>query len=385
MATALDGVKILDMSRLLPGGYCSMLLADLGCEVIKIEEPGKGDYYRDMIPGAFEGVSRNKKSVTLNLKKKQGREIFLQLSKKADVILESFRPGVVDRLGVGYNDVKSVNPEIIYCSISGYGQTGSRRNVSGHDANFQGVSGVLSISGDLEGPPAIPSGLSIADLNSSMFAAVSILAALLEKEKLGVGQYIDVSMTDVMVSWMGRYLVEYLNTGKPSKEEMFNRPGYGVFKTKDEKYITLACLEDNFWNNLVDFFGPQSELSKDSYKTLPERMKERKKIQSVLELEVIKYTQEQWLQIFHERDIPGGPVNMLDEVTHDLHLQERGLFSWLDNSDSGKSLQVRFPVKFTHLKTEIRSNPPKLGEHTEFILKEMGIIDLDLLRNEGVI
>ncbi|MCG2775009.1 MAG: CoA transferase, partial [Desulfobacterales bacterium] len=223
----LSHIKIIDLSELVAGPYASMLLGDLGAEVIKVERVGQGEANRALGQEFFNGVNRNKKSLCLDLKSKQGQEIFHRLSATSDIILEGFRPGVVKRLGVDYETIKSMNSRIIYCSISGFGQDGPYRERPGHDINYMGVAGALSINGWLEPPPT----LAISDVASSLFAVTSILAALMERERTGEGQYIDISMTDVLVSLVGAFCGEYY-TNHPKMEFNFTLGGsYGVFKT----------------------------------------------------------------------------------------------------------------------------------------------------------
>lgn len=227
MNQPLSGLRVLDLSILLPGPYCSMLMADLGAEVIKVEAPKTGDYIRETNPWGYQSLNRNKKSLTLNLKHPRGREIFCRMTEGADVILEGFRPGVTARLGIDYEKVCQVNPRIIYCSISGYGQTGPYRDRAGHDINYLGVAGVMSLSGEPGGEPVINNGVAVVDLCSSMFAFGGILASLVYRLQTGVGQYIDVSMTDSVLSWLTHEASRYLMGGWVSEKTALLGPAYG--------------------------------------------------------------------------------------------------------------------------------------------------------------
>jgi len=255
---ALSGIRVLDLTRLLPGPYCSMMLADLGAEVIKVEEVGRGDYIRQSPPirkkesALFLSLNRNKKSMSLNLKMPRAREIFYDLVRTADVVLEGFRPGVMEKLKLGYTDLKSINPKIIYCSISGYGQNGPYAQRAGHDLNYLSIAGVMSITGTRDGRPIIP-GVQIADIGGGgLLAAFCILAAVVSRAKTGRGQSIDVSMMDGAFSWLsmhaGKYFADAILPG-PSSELLSGRYAcYNIYRTKDGKYMSLGALEPQFWS-----------------------------------------------------------------------------------------------------------------------------------------
>src|SRR5574341_1944832 len=253
----LQDFKILDLTRLIPGGYATLILADLGAEVLKIEDMDSGDYSRWMEITIeeygiyFHALNRNKKSMKLNIKAEDGKKIFKKLVEKGyDTIVESFRPGVMDRLGIGYNTRREINPRVMFCAISGYGQNGPKKEKALHDLNWLAVSGALSITG--EGAPAIP-GIQIADTISALFSVISILAANIARGKTRQGQFIDVSMTDRLISLLSIHLIKYLVDGEiPEGARMhFNGqfPCYRIYQTKDEKYMTLAALEKKFWEN----------------------------------------------------------------------------------------------------------------------------------------
>ncbi|HWN97786.1 MAG TPA: CaiB/BaiF CoA-transferase family protein, partial [Blastocatellia bacterium] len=264
MPQALDGIRILDLSRMLPGPYCSMMLGDLGAEVIKVEEPRIGDptrHTRPLVNGqsaAFALVNRNKKSIAIDLKQPDGRDLFLKLASTADCVLEQFRPGVVERLGIGYPAVSEINPRIVYCSLTGFGQDGPHRDRSGHDLNYLALSGVLGLTTDERGKPVIP-GVQVADLAGGMIAAFAILAALLARERTGRGQYVDVSMFDVMVSMLPVPAAHHF-AGKTmpvgGKYVLSGAyPFYSVYETSDQEFMTLGALEPKFWANFCKTVG----------------------------------------------------------------------------------------------------------------------------------
>jgi crotonobetainyl-CoA:carnitine CoA-transferase CaiB-like acyl-CoA transferase len=267
MAGALDGIKVLDFSRLLPFEYCTMMLADLGAEVLKVEEPKKGDYMRWLPPkNKKEGyifllANRNKKSMTLNFNTEKGREIVYRLIKKYDVLFESFRPGIMDGFGLGYKDLKEINPRLVYCSSTGYGQTGPYKDKAGHDANYIAVAGILGVTGRHTGAPIIP-GIPVADMSIGIFSAYAILAGLMARDRTGKGQHIDVSMTDCMVSYntiplAHQFAGQEYGMGKSSGslEITGHALWYNCFETRDGKYLFLGNLEKKFWTNLCKAIG----------------------------------------------------------------------------------------------------------------------------------
>jgi len=258
MRQALENVRVLDLSRMLPGPFASMMLGDLGAEIIKVEEPRTGDPTRWSLPliagqsAAFLQVNRNKKSIAIDLKRDEGREIFLKLAERADVVLDQFRPGVVDRLGVGYAAVSEVNPRIVYCSLTGFGQDGPHRDRSGHDLNYLALSGVLGLTTDERGKPVIP-GVQVADLAGGMIAAYGIIAALYARERTGRGQFVDVSMYDVMMAMLPVPAAQYFAGATLKVGDKYGLSGaypfYNVYETGDGRFMTLGALEPKFWEN----------------------------------------------------------------------------------------------------------------------------------------
>ena len=320
-ALPLDGLRVLDLSRLLPGGFCSMLLADFGADVIKVEDTGMGDYVRwsppyydgaeDTAKGAlFLALNRAKRSIRIDLKHEQGKEVLLRLARDADVLLESFRPGVLDRLGVGYERLRSVNPRLVYCAITGYGQDGPNRDRSGHDMNYLGLNGVLGLTGDADGPPVQAAG-QIADLGGGgLMGALGIMIALRERERSGEGQFVDASMFDGSLSWLALVAAEYFGTGRAPRRGQLQLAGsltcYRPYACSDG-YVTLGALEPKFWRawclgvgreDLVDHaFDPPGS---DAHRAVTEIFASR--------------TREQWRQFASEHDCCLEPVLELDEA-----------------------------------------------------------------------
>ncbi|EKN66972.1 Formyl-CoA transferase [Neobacillus bataviensis LMG 21833] len=370
---ALAGIRVLDLTRLLPGPYSTLMLGDLGAEIIKVEEKGRGDYTREMLRGIYYSVNRNKKSISLDMKKHEGRQIIWDLAKVCDVVIEGFRPGVVERLGVDYETIKKVNPEIIYCSISGYGQDGPYRLEPGHDLNYLAVAGTMSIPGQLGQPPN-RSGLPVADLSSAMFATVSILAALMARTRTKKGQYIDVSMTDGVFSWastrLGDYMIDQEMT--PAEEMEHISATNDLFETKDGKRIALGVLEDPFWIGLCKSIGREELLYDKRYKTNELRKENKHSLHKLLMDVFIQKDQAVWMEELLANKVPASKVNNAEEAFHDPQLQARGMVERLFVPALHKEIyQVPFPVKFSETPAEIKFAPPELGEHTEEILKSV--------------
>lgn len=356
-----------------------MLLADLGAEVIKIERPGLGDPAR-MMPGFFNSLNRNKKSLTLNLKEPAAREILMRLTEGADVFMEGFRPGAVERLGIDYPKMKKVNPGLIYCSISGYGQEGPYKELPGHDVNYQAMAGMLGCFEDKSGGVITPK-LAVGDLSSAMFAALGILTALIARGKTGQGQYIDVSMFDGLVSWMGTQFGEFFETGRT---ESFFDAGYGTYRAQDGKYLTLGiAYEDWFWERLCKAVGLDdlTSLSVLDRQTISQDLAAR------LESVFLEKPRDEWIRILEAADVPAAPVKELAEVAEDPHLAFRSMLEE-QTLESGQTIrQIGFPIKLSRNPGSIRTPPPELGRHNSQILEALGYSksEIEAFRKGGVI
>jgi crotonobetainyl-CoA:carnitine CoA-transferase CaiB-like acyl-CoA transferase len=368
---------MLDLSRLLPGPYCSLLLADLGMEVLKVEDPELGDYMRKMGPirkqdsAYFLAVNRNKKSMTLNLKVIEGKEIFYKLINSYDVALESFRPGVMDRLGIGYEELKKRNPRLILCSLSGYGQDGPYRERSGHDINYMGLGGVLELIGEKNQAPVIP-GVQIADLAAGgMMSAIAILAAVVHRQKSGEGQYLDVSMLDGVISWLSIHAGKYfMDEELPERGEMIlggRYACYHVYQTKDGRYMALGALEPKFWESFCETIR-RRELILKQYLEGQEQLRLIEEIQKLFKTK----TQKEWVELFKNADACCEPILNLEEVFHHPHVLHRQMVKELEHPVEGKTRQVGNPIKSSQFSFEINTPPPRWGEHTMEVLKEIG-------------
>ena len=374
---------MLDLSRLLPGPYCSLLLADLGMEVLKVEDTEQGDYMRTMGPirkkdsAYFLALNRNKKSMTLNLKVKEGKEVFYNLTNSYDILLEGFRPGVMDRLGVGYQDLKKRNPRVIFCSLSGYGQEGPYRERSGHDINYIGLAGILEVTGAKQGPPIIP-GVQIADIGGGgMMAAIAILAASIHREKTGEGQYLDVSMLDSAISWLSIHAGKYfMDKELPKRGEMHLSGRYAcyqVYPTEDGRYMSLGALEPKFWKNFCETIGRRDFILKQFI----EGEEQLRIIEEVQKLFKTK-TQKEWVDLFKNVDACCEPILTLEEVSHHPQVLHRQMVKELEHPVEGKTQQIGSPIKSSQFSFEVRTPPPAWGEHTIEVLKTIGYSEEDI-------
>ncbi|BEQ14763.1 CaiB/BaiF CoA transferase family protein [Desulfoferula mesophila] len=323
----LSDIKILDLSALLPGPYCTMLLAAMGAQVLKVENPRGGDLMRRMSPGSFEYLNCQKELISLDLKSSRGRDLFLSLASECQVLVEGFRPGVADRLGVDFDSVAAAVPGIIYCSISGYGQDGPYKDLPGHDLNYMGLTGVLSISGDPNsGRPEFPSGPQYSDLAGSLFAVNAILAALIGQGKSREARWLDVSIAEATgMLIMPRYL-EYLERGKPSKEAFMARGPYGVFQTLDGKYLTLGIVEDHFWVNFCRAAGLEELAVDPELQGWQARNRHAARVKPILERVFQTRSREDWLKTLIAADVPVAPLHDLDQWAQDPQLLARGFF-----------------------------------------------------------
>jgi crotonobetainyl-CoA:carnitine CoA-transferase CaiB-like acyl-CoA transferase len=394
MAGAFAGLRFLDLSRLLPGPYCSLLFADLGAEVIKVEEPGRGDYARRTPPywgesdvGAyFLLLNRNKKSVSIDLKAEDGKAIFRRLARTADVLLESFRPGVMDRLGLGWEALHAENPRLVYCAISGYGQDGPYRGLVGHDVNYMGYAGALSVTGPRHGAPLTP-GVQVADLGGgALMAAFSIAAALHHRQASGQGQFVDVSMTDGVVSWLIPHLAAFFATGRvPERAESRLNGGwpcYGVYETADGGHVTLGALEPKFWANFCQL------VDREDLRPLQHvEGAARDRVEEELRRLFRSRTRAEWVTLLHEADVCAGPVLDLGEVVRDPQLVQRGLFTTVEHPKLGVVPQVAFPVHLSETPGRVVTPPPALGEHTDDVLRGLGYdpATIAAFRRDGVV
>jgi alpha-methylacyl-CoA racemase len=380
----LDGVRVLDLSRLLPGGFCSLLLADFGADVLKVEDTGLGDYIRWATPfyeGAedsaksalFLALNRGKRSMRLNLKSAEGREVLLRAVGEADVVLESFRPGVLDRLGVGYEAMREVNPAIVYCAITGYGQDGPNRDRSGHDMNYLGLVGLLGLTGDAGGPPVQPAG-QIADLGGgALMAAFGILAALRERDRSGEGQLVDVSMADGALSWLGmvaaRYLAEDVVPRRGDLELAGSLACYRPYACADG-WVTLGALEPKFWQAWCRGVGREDLVAQQFARPGSDAHRE---VEAIFRAR----TREEWRAFASEHDCCLEPVLELDEALDSELVRAREMVVELDQPGAQRPVRLLgVPVKLSRTPGDANRAPgPALGEHTREVLAALDYDD----------
>lgn len=386
----LDGLRVLDLSRLMPGPLCTMILGDLGADVIKVEQPEIGDYARSAPPllgntgSAFLMLNRNKRSITLNLKKAEGQEILRKLAAKADVFVESYRPGVAERLGVGYPAISQVNERIIYCSISGFGQSGPYRDLVGHDLTYTAYSGAIGATGSKDGPPVIPA-IQVSDIQAAMYATIAITAALYRREKAGKGEFIDISLMDAAVASMIMPMSFHLAGESTERGSSFlsgGAPFYNIYETADRKYVAIAPLEPKFWIELCSVL----RLEKYQDKQLTSEA-EANRIREDLAGIFRQKTRDEWVKILKEREIPCAPIYDVREVLADPHVRSRKMIFEMETEAFGRLNQLATPIRVSHSPLTARSPPPRLGEHTLQILQELGysMSDVERLKSAGAI
>jgi crotonobetainyl-CoA:carnitine CoA-transferase CaiB-like acyl-CoA transferase len=370
----LQSIRVLDLSRLLPGPFCTMLLADFGAEVIKIEAPELGDYARHYEPKIdensvmFHSLNRNKKSVTLDLKTDEGKDQFLQMVGKADVVVESFRPGVMKRLGLDFPVLEKINPRLIYCAISGYGQTGPYAEMPGHDINYISYAGLLELMGEKDGKPIVPA-VQVADLAGGAYPAVTgILLALLEREKSGKGQFIDISMMDGVISLLQSTLPNYLMKNIPSKrgEQMLSGglACYEVYQTKDGRWLAVGALEMKFWRVFCQKIGKPEWIP-----LLNEPDEVQYKLKHDIQTVMYTKTLAEWMDIFEDAEACVSPVLTFTEMVNHPQVQARRMFETIEQ-DGIPVKHIGIPIKLSRTPGKIRSAAPKLGEHTEYYLNQ---------------
>ncbi len=400
MALAFEGIKILDMSRLPPCSMCTQYFADLGADVLKIEatagagdravgwgsEPSPQKDEEGIRTAAYNTVNRNKKSLGLNLKTPEGRQIFYKLAEKADVVFEGNRPGATKRLGVDYDTIKKINPRIIYCSLTGYGQDGPYAQFAGHDITYAATSGVLNLIGEAGKPPTIPLNF-VGDLaGGTLHAIIAILSALVARDKTGKGQYVDVSITDAAIALLGLLTVYYFQDGLVTQRGTgpFDGkfPDYGSYETKGGGYIAIGCIEPYFWENLCH------ELGVEEFVPCPTKLNRKTaEMRAALKRIFLTRTKEEWFDLLSAKNIPVAKVYSMDEVFKDPHVLARKMLLDLPHPTLGSVKQVGFPIKYSETPMQVRSFAPFYGQNTGETLAGLGYTaaEIDDLRKKGVV
>jgi CoA:oxalate CoA-transferase len=390
---SLSHIKVIDVSRFLAGPFCTMLLADMGAEVIKIETPGRGDetrYQGTVIKGEswyFVGLNRNKKSLTLDLKSPEGREIFFQLVKKADVVVENFRPGVMRNLGLDYESLRKVNPGVVYCGISGFGKDGPYHLRPAFDFIAQGISGFMSVTGFPDREP-VRTGIPVSDSVAGIYGAYGILAALLARQQTGKGQEVQTSLIDGMISILGFQADRYFATGTITERGGNDHPvssPYGTFKASDG-YINIAPAGDPMWERLAQALGLKDLIGDPRYKTTELRRLHRKELNEIINEITVKRTMAEWIEYLNQEGIPCGPIYNLAQTFADPQIKHQEMVLDLEQP-SGTVKTLGFPVKMSDTPARIYRPAPQLSQHTEEILSELGFSGEKIkeLKEKGVV
>jgi crotonobetainyl-CoA:carnitine CoA-transferase CaiB-like acyl-CoA transferase len=396
MTLPLAGIRILDLTQAMAGPFCTMILGDMGADVIKVEPPGRGEMSRKAMgffmkgddTAAFLAINRNKRSVTLNLKAPEGRQIFTDLVRDADVLVENFRPGVTANLGIDYERLAAANPRLIYASISGFGQTGPHALRAGFDLIAQGMSGVMSVTGEPHGDP-VKCGIAISDLGAGLFCAFGILNAYIARQRTGHGQYIDTSLFEAALALSVWETAELWATGRvPQAFGSAHRltAPYQAMRTQDG-YVTVGGNNHRLWVRLCETIGRPDLLEDERFATNDDRMANREQLAEELDKTLQTATTAEWVRRFEEAGFPAGPIYNYQEVFEDPHTIERGMLEQYDHPVEGTVNTLGIPVKLSKTPGSVRLHAPLLGEHTDDVLLEAGIDDerIAALRDEGVV
>ena len=380
MPEALEGVRVLDCSQILAGPFCSMLLADMGADVIKIEKPNGGDDTRRMGPpfidtesAAFLAMNRNKRSIVLNFKEQSGVQAMKTLVKDADIVIENYRTGTMARLGLGYEDLKNINPGIIYCSISGFGRTGPYANRGGFDLVAQGMSGLMSITGVPDSPP-VKVGVPIADMNAGMFATYGILAAYINKLRTKKGQYLEISLLEAAIAYTVWESAGYFATGdiaEPLGSSHRNSAPYQALKTKDG-HINVGAPNQSNWERFANAIERSDLVTRNEFKDNASRLVNRESLERELELTLTTKNSSEWLEVLEKSGVPAGPILNISEVWNDPQVEARNMKVTLDHPTAGKITNIGLAAKLYSTPGRITKPAPLLGEHTREILVDAG-------------
>jgi crotonobetainyl-CoA:carnitine CoA-transferase CaiB-like acyl-CoA transferase len=381
----LEGEQVLEFGHIIAGPYCTKLLGELGANVIKVEDPGNGDVLRNSSPtgnSQFDYVNTNKKSITLDLTKDACEDVVEKLAASSDIIVENYSPETADSLGVGYNDLSSINDELIYCSIKGF-NNGPYENLPALDPVAESLSGLMSMTGR-EGNPPTRAGTSVADMVASLFGVIGILSAVRERERCGKGQHITSPMFEGIVSLMGGWMVypqSYEEVPKPlGGGGQSQWAPYDVFKTKDGGWVFIGPSSDNHWKSLCDALDLDHLWEDDRFKKLENRRQHGEEVSELFQEELMKFTKEELYDILSDKNVPFAPVNNMAEVVDDVHLNETNALSEISCGESkgNKAKVPRLPIKSNIFSPQKTGDPPGLGEHNEEVLNELGYADREI-------
>ncbi|MBV7481993.1 CaiB/BaiF CoA-transferase family protein [Bordetella sp. BOR01] len=390
----LAGVRVIDLTQVMAGPYCTMLLADMGADVVKVEPPTTGDQTRGAMGFKMKGddslgfmnLNRNKRSITLNLKSDAGRAVLLRLVEQADILVENYRPGVMQRLGLGYETLRELNPGLVYASISGFGQTGPWSQRPGYDLMAQAMSGVMSVTGHAGGPP-VKAGVPVADIGCALFATYAVLSAYIGKARGGEGQFIDASLFDSAMAFSVWDISEYWGTGKvPTPLGTANRMSapYQAVEASDG-YFVMGATNNKLWKLLCDTIGRPELLADERFKDIASRLANREILIETLEQTFRTRTRADWTETLLAAGIPAGPMQSYPEAFESEHARHRGMRLDIAHPVEGSIPNIGFAVKLSGTPQQVRMPPPLLGEHTQAILAELGIAgaELDQLQADG--
>ena len=390
----LEGVRVLDISQVMAGPFACMLLGDLGADVIKIEPPGTGDQTRGSMGFKMKGpdslgflnMNRNKRSVALDLKSEAGKAVLLKLVKEADILIENYRPGAMKRLGLGYEQLREVNPRLVYTSISGFGQNGPWADRPGFDLMAQAMSGVMSVTGYPDSPP-VKAGVPVADIGCALFAVYATLSAYIGAKSTGQGQYVDAALFDAAMAFSVWDICDYWGTGKPPQP-------LGTSNKMTAPYQAMACSDGWFvmgannqklWEKLCNLMGREELLRDPRFANIAQRLAHRAELQDELEKSFKQHPKDHWVETLLANGIPAGPILSYPEAFGSEHAQARGMRMEIDHPIEGRVPNIGFPVKLSATPQQVRRHPPLLGEHTDEVLAELGLSleDRAKLREQG--
>ncbi len=395
MNCVLKGIRVLDISTLIAGPYCAMILGVMGAEVIKVEHPEGGDPARAMGPPYVRGqsalslsVNLNKKSVTLDLSKQRGKEIFFKLLQNSQVIVENFRPDIVENLGLDYETLRKDRSDLVYCSVTGFGEKGPYRMKAGTDNIFQGMGGIMTISGE-PGDPPMRLGVPIADMTTGIYAALGVMMALYHRLQTGEGQKVEISLLDSLIALQSPRMMEYFVTGEnpvlTGRSSPFGAP-IQFFETKDG-YINISVFLDKFWRKLCQALGIEHLTFDPKFAKNADRMKNRKELEKILGEIFLKKTTTEWQEILNKYDVPNGPINTYKEVFQDPQVQHNQIYQEIAHEVLGSFRYLGLPFRLTNNPGVLKSAPPLPGEHNEEILTKLGYTkkEIEKFKEEKII